>query len=252
MKKNTSCLAALLIVVPASLQAQDSVITGSITQNGSFDGAVNTDHWDFGGAWRDNGADNVVFDGRSGASGSAATGFHVNVGSTVDLTSLSEVTSLDGYDSSTTRLMGFNMDATNNGSRYFNNGNAGTLDGFVGNYYAEIDVVTTGGTYRYQSPLFDATVGGAGWTSIAGGTWLGGAYLGDLTVGGTILDDIASIDYRMVMNVTSQQNATTNYFIIYDAVNLNAIVTSVPEPSSYALLAGGLALCSIMLRRRHA
>ena len=60
------------------------------------------------------------------------------------------------------------------------------------------------------------------------------------------LDNGYTWNYKIAMDPDNTAGGTTGDYMAIDSITL----TAVPEPSSYALIAGMLALASIMVRRR--
>lgn len=108
--------------------------------------------------------------------------------------------------------------------------NAGTLTGasLVGSGTINL----TGGTMAFNSQTFFTTTGG---TLIVSND-------GRLTIVGDLASTLQTYVGTKIIGVTTDK-------IVYDSFN-NLTIVNVPEPGTYALLAGCFALTSVMLRRR--
>jgi hypothetical protein len=72
----------------------------------------------------------------------------------------------------------------------------------------------------------------------------GGIAIADTTVSGSFTQDFTYTEGDALIVSFGAYNSAIGFD--------NLSISAVPEPSSYALLAGALALTSVMLRRRHA
>lgn len=239
--------------------------TINVVKNRYFEGGDNATRyagWNTSdGAWRGNGdRNNLVFDFKNDGStatwNSASTS--LSGGGIFDLTTHSDLTSVAGFDSSTAQLTGVSWKDEH---WITDAGRENIGEGFAANFYLEVILTTdSGGLYTAASEQLAIGAGGVTngpvsfdeynwqtWGENGGNPFEGGE--------GIILDDIADIEFKLVMNVGGDNsNGDGTYFFTVDNVGLDfdvTIPTLVPEPSSVVMLSlGGLALA--MRRRRDA
>ena len=251
--KTTSLCALALACSGLSLSAAN--LTADIIVDGDFEAASSP--WDYNGHWRDNGS-GAVYDALPT---NTVPGWSL-LNQNVDLTTNTAFTGDADYDVNTTLLTGFDTN-----SATFD---AVTLDFVEGRLNAanadyqmfwEIDVITTGDDYRLKSNSISADdlFSTEGTIIVNGGdefnswTWnLGGGWAGDLTAASNVtFANITNISAKVVIYAGDvDETQTQTAFWIVDNVAINANVTTVPEPATYALLAGMLAFASIAVRRR--
>lgn len=237
-----------------SLSATD--ISTNIIVDGDFEAAAGGP-WDYGNHWRDNG-NGAVFD----ALNTNITPSWSLLGQNVDLTTNTVITSDTDYDANTTLLTGFDT-------------NSATFDAFLPEWaegrlnpanadyqiFWEIDVSTAGSNYRLKSNSIaaDELFATGGTTIVNGGdefnSWAwntGGAWAGDLTAASNVtIASITNMTAKLVIYAgDTDETQTETAFWIVDNMSINANVSTVPEPASFALLAGMLAFASIAVRRR--
>ena len=127
----------------------------------------------------------------------------------------------------------FDLGYTRNGSfegKQFRTYVLSSIDGFTSSALLGFDTIDIGAnTSTATYPNGTATIS------------LAGAQFQDLT---------SSTEFRLYI---ADNTGDTNYIHRIDNVTLNGeVVAFVPEPGTYALMSGLLALCSVMLRRRRA
>ncbi len=241
-------LAGMLgLVVALAAMASADVYTGNMVANPFMTGPDYTD-WAATAPWRNNGGSaNQVHDFKT----DGTAGFASTFAATRDLTADAAITADPLYSASTTKLTDISFGNTWSIIPTWNIGNVGA--NMSANYYCEADIFTVGGDqYRVNSNTFvvdDTFMGGvgggeartwttAGWASY--GNWDGDAFAS----GGIALDQIASIDYKWVMQtVTANTDGGGTVFFQADNANLQYEVTTIPEPATLGMVAavgGGL------------
>jgi hypothetical protein len=153
-------------------------------------------------------------------------GIHAAQVAAVDLTSQPNVTSLEGYDASSTRLTGLTFE------RPWRVGHFGAVPQ-DGDYtlYMEFTMATTSGSYRASTNRLDRPA--AFQNTIAqlpfSFTWETEGYLGDpFAAGGVPLDQILDIDYALLVEVISPTSGGTGFFnaegfnILYEVSSASA------------------------------
>lgn len=233
----------------AAATAIADVHTGQMVVNPYF--TDNKDNWTTGGAWRPNGAANLVHDFTT--TGSA--GYATAVGETRDLTLDAAITADPLYNASTTKLTDLSL---GNVWVLIPTWNVGSIGANMdARFYVEIDISTVSGNdYRAASNKLTVddtmTMGGyaqafsiASWATYTiydGNPFEGG--------GGIALDDIASIDYKWVMQtITPNTDGAGTVFFQADNAVLNYEVTTIPEPATLGLVAAFSGVI-IFIRRR--
>lgn len=144
-------------------------------------------------------------------SSSNPIGVHAAEASTVDLTLQPNVTSLDGYDATTTRLTGLVFE------RPWRVGHFGTVPQ-NGEYelFMELTIDTPIGSYRASTnrldrqTAFQNTIVQLPFTF----SWEGGSFIGDPFAGGSgiPLAQITNIDYQLLVEVVSPTTGGTGFF----------------------------------------
>ena len=176
---------------------------------------------------------------------SNSPGFYAAEASPRDLTTESNVTSLDGYDPSTTRLTGLTF------ADPWRLAHFGSVpqDGEY-NYFIEFTIDTPGGSYRASTQKLDRATAFQNTTAQLGFVfnWEGGGFLGDpFASGGVALSDITNMTYNVLVEVVTPTTSGAGFFLV-EGFNLEYEVTAIPEPASLLLFAGMIPAFAI--RRR--
>jgi hypothetical protein len=148
---------------------------------------------------------------------------------------------------------GFWVQSTSGPNAWKFDASADANDGTVlDNDYFQFTLTPVGGvTLDFTSLTFEERSGGAtvsvatslnSFTTVVGSTASSGSWAQDSIDLSSLSNSSTAVDFRLYFSGGS----TTNFVI--DDIQLNGAV--VPEPSSYALLAGMLGLTWVMLRRR--
>jgi hypothetical protein len=235
MKATLTTLAralAIAISIPslsAANAAADSVQTFLVT-NAWLDG--NSSGWAFDAPWQyeaNVGGGAAMFVTNSdNAPGSYAATFAVG-----DLTQRPEVTGLADYSPTTTALTGVSF---SNPWRIGHFGDVPTNGDYA--FSIQLDIDTPAGTYRASSQVLDRSEIFINQTTNLplNFSWLGGPFLGDpFTSTGVTLNEIDSIDYRVVVDIQTPTSSNAGFFNI-EGFNLQGTVTSyaIPEPATGA------------------
>lgn len=230
-----------------------STTTGFLTLNPWLDdgGPPPTgENWSFNSPWQLE--QNVASGAALFVTGSSnQPGFYAAEASSRDLTAESNVTSLDGYNSSTTELTDLVF------SDPWRVAHFGTVpsDGDY-NYFIEFTIDTPSGFYRATTQKIDRAIAFQNSASQLGFNfaWQGGGFLGDPFAGGNgiALDQILDIDYNVFVEVITPTTGGDGFFLV-EGFNLEYEVTStpVPEPTSlvFAGMMGLVGLCTLRVRK---
>lgn len=244
-----------LALACSGLHLSATNLTAGFIVNGNFEDDAAP--WDYGNYWRDDGAA-AVYDAASDNSifswGILRRG--------IDITTNTAFTGDADYDVNTTLLTGFDTD-----SATFDAITLGFVEGRMNaanadyQIFWEIDVSTADSDYRLKSNSISADdlFSTEGTIVVDGGddfnTWTWStdeSWAGELTASSIVtFASITNLTAGLVIYVidTDEAQTETAYWIV-DNLALDANVTTVPEPATYALLAGMLAFASIAVRRR--
>jgi hypothetical protein len=247
MKKKITHSAAVLALLSISLTSAEAV-TGEAIINPFFDdgaGVEDYTNWTFNAPWRnDGGNQRAVFD----VADFNAAGFASLTGAGRDLATAPEITGDPAFtDASNAILTGMTLN-----SPFLNLFGTAPAEDYL--LFFELDVITAGGTFRAQSQTIDVSTIGVPSTPALTTTWLGGGFLGDPSGqagGGIALSDITGINYSAVVQIVEPlTSGSPQAFLTADNLSVTYDVSFVPEPGSYALLAGLLGLGFVMVRKR--
>ncbi len=228
---NPYIIAIALTFPSGSLLIADTVTDGFLTLNPWLDDTTSGDpldppegvHWSFNDPWF---FEPNVFSGAALfiTSANNQPGFYAAEASAIDLTTQTNVTSLEGYDPSTTKLTGLTFHDP------WRVGHYGTvpLDGEY-NYFIEFTIDTPAGFYRAttqkldRATAFQNTIAQLGFNF----TWETGGFLGDPFAGGNgiPLDQISNIDYNVLIEVLTPTSGGDGFFNV-EGFNLEYEVSS--------------------------
>ncbi len=235
-------VAVLALLISGSVASADST-TGFLILNPWLDDTTSGNlflddpdgvHWTINPEWE---MEPFVFDGALMFPTKATNliGLNTAEASTVDLTAQSNVTSLRGYDPSTSMLTDIVFHDPWRVGHY----GAVPQNGEY-NYFIEFTIETPAGDFRASTQQLDRgsvmqnTIAQVGFVF----TWEGGSFLGDPFAGGggIALDQITNIDYDVIMEVitpttTVDQFGDTGFFNV-EGFNVEYEVTS--ASSSFA------------------
>ena len=229
-----------------------SMTTGFVIPNAFLDDNTSGDpldppdgvNWSFNSPWQ---LEAGLFSGAAlfVTDSSNSPGFYAAEASPRDLTTESNVTSLDGYDPSTTRLTGLTF------ADPWRLAHFGSVpqDGEY-NYFIEFTIDTPGGSYRASTQKLDRATAFQNTTAQLGFVfnWEGGGFLGDpFASGGVALSDITNMTYNVLVEVVTPTTSGAGFFLV-EGFNLEYEVTAIPEPASLLLFAGMIPAFAI--RRR--
>ncbi len=239
----------LLFSAALSLSTNSSattIATGFLTLNPWLDNGgppPTGEDWSFNSPWQLE--QNVASGAALFVTGSSnQPGFYAAEASSIDLTSQPNVTSLDGYSPSTSKLTDLIFHDPWRVAHF------GTVpsDGDY-NYFIEFTIDTPSGFYRAATQKLDRSTAFQNSASQLGFnfTWQGGGFLGDPFAGGggIALDQILNIDYNVFVEVINPTTGGDGFFLV-EGFNLEYEVTStpVPEPSSL-FIASAMSLLSL-------
>ncbi len=163
-------------------------------------------------------------------SGSNPIGVHAAEASAIDLTTQPNITALDGYDPSMTRLTGLTFELP------WRVGHFGTVpqDGEY-EMFMELTIDTATGSYRASTNRLDRSI--AFENTIVqlpfSFSWESGGFLGDPFAGGSgiPLDQITNIDYQLLVEVLSPTTGGDGFFNA-EGFNIQYEVSSAVGPSA--------------------
>lgn len=250
-------LITLLGIAMGASTVSAGIYTGNMVANPYFGTDANDySDWTIYSNWRSNGnARNLVYDFKLPSTGTGYSGYRSAYASTIDLTSVTDITSDSDYDADTTLLTDLSFGEVYVTVPTWNTGKVGDL--LDARFYIQANIATVSGSaYRaissqltvdYAAIVENGTLS-TGNQAFSLDSWATyGSYGGNPFESGSgiALSDIASIDYQWVMRTIHENEFsaghadytdTGTFFFQADNAKLNYEVTTVPEPATLGMV----------------